>query len=101
MVPAPVVHPSVGVSGFLITLNPGVDTRAAGPQQASNLGDGSAGGRFQDCQGATIDARIPRLPQVLFELTPLSCCECQFPHGGPPSARIPIARGRSTMRELA
>ena len=71
VIAAAVVQQAGGVVAAGVAGDPVVDAGAAGPQQAGDLGDGPAGGRFQDRPGAAEDAGVLRAFQLMLQPAPL------------------------------
>jgi hypothetical protein len=68
---APMVLQGTGIQGGRGPLQPAIDARRVGVQQASYPDDRSSTGRLQDGQSAPKDADILGPSELLFEPTPL------------------------------
>ena len=74
MVAAPVVGQGARGGQGAVALQPMIDAGATGPKQASECGDWLSPGGLQTREGASEDAGLRRLSQLLFE--PVSLREC-------------------------
>src|SRR6266542_1465667 len=83
MVAAPVVGQRARMGPGAVALQPMIDADATGPKQAGERGDGLSPGSLQDREGASEDAGLCRLSQLLFEPKSLRRCQAEVSHGAP------------------
>jgi hypothetical protein len=83
MVASPVVGQGIRGGQRAVALQPMIDAGATGPKQASERGDWLSPGGLQNCEGASEDAGLRRLLQLLFEPVSLCRCQAEVSHGAP------------------